>query len=385
MPTNNKETKLFDLILVYSFGRVHAYYLNIIKYLSGRYKIGLLLSDDKDFYSNPEVKVYAKAKKTEKLYRKLCVQFGAGKIYINEKCHCKLLITHPHSLLLDKEEFKNNITWDRLIGIFPLLGSSAGFDKLKALNPAKYFVVGKPFLMLRAETDGFSDKLKDLDITEAGFPYKKYPVFDNLNLDIDYLIAIAAPVHFRDGRNREKYEYFKTLLETAGKIPAGDKVYIKYHNNMDRHRFFNITVSKCPRILKLTLFIIESAIKALPFAKKKLYNYAAFCINSLLESGYPNLENLTEFHNLPLELFLPHVKKGVLSSYSGIVLHCLYNRIPVYNCDPQKESVAFTPYNAPYRIPCSNGELCFDEANYNKISDEFRNADMIKLIEDELN
>ena len=42
--------KEYDIILVYYLSRTHYYYAHVIKELSPKYKIGLLLSDEKDFY-----------------------------------------------------------------------------------------------------------------------------------------------------------------------------------------------------------------------------------------------------------------------------------------------------------------------------------------------
>ena len=65
-------------------------------------------------------------------------------------------------------------------------------------------------------------------------------------------------------------------------------------------------------------------------------------------------------------------------------MSALFNKVPVYNCDPQD----ITRYNSKllqqYHVPFCNGKLTFDNKYFDLILDELRDVDMIKLIKQEL-
>lgn len=380
--------KEYDIILVYSFGKGHYYYLNIIKHLSSQYKIGLLLSDEKNFAANPArgTRSFLELGETEKKFRAVCVKYGAEKIYVNQKNKCKLLLMHDYVYTEDYLiKFRKNISWDKLIGLFFLLGRVHRIEMLQELGAVKYFAPAKYLYELKAKCEGNFERLKGLDIVEAGLPYKKYPVFDKLNLDIDYLIAYPTSMHLR-GKYKERYEFFKTLHSMLNKIDRNERIFIKSHNVKDKEILFQRKIIENVVLVKSGIKILDFCVKLLPnsFLKNKLYHCATLFRHCIIEKKYPSLETLTEYSNFNIELFLPYVRKGVLTGFSGVVFHALYYKLPVYNCDPQGESETFVSFGESYRIPYCNSNLSFDEKLYNRINEEFRNADMIKLIEKEL-
>lgn len=379
---------MFDIILVYTFGRIHYYYLNIIKYLSPKYKIGLLLSDEKDFTTKPFRKTFMKVKETEKKFRSLCIKYGAERVYVNHEYKCNLLLMQIDGRTVYTEDyiskFKKNISWKKLIGFFYMAGNIVGLDLLKELGSSKYFASGKILMRERAKSEGRLEEIEGLDIIETGFPFSEYPVFDDLNLDIDYLVAFPTTIHFLRNKNKEKNEFLKMLLKTANKIDKNDKVYIKYHNVRDKQRFFTRKIGRSVCFLGLCTAVSDFFVKYFPFYKDKFYHLSALFRYNIIELKYPSLEELTEYSNFGAELFLPCVRKGILIGHSQTVWHALYNRLPVYNCDPQKKDDSFVSYLEAYRIECCNGNLFFDKNNFKRIDEECRNADMIKLIEEEL-
>jgi hypothetical protein len=366
--------------------RLNDYYAHIIKALSSKYKIGLLLSDEKDFYASR--KAFRNVKETEKTFRALCVQLGAEKIKVSEKVKGKVVII-PVSAL-DSEyyvcKFRENVSYDRLIGLLRMNSHVRGLDVAKGLGIKKYFVPAKFLFESRLRYEGKLREIDNLDIIEIGFPHKKYSVFNNLNLDIDYLVAYPSHTHFGLGKEKEKYAFINNLYKLLRKIDLANKVYLKRHDNNDNSQFFSSFSCGSFLLLKVTSFIADMCLAICPFFRQKLYRIGIKLKNSLIVIKYPSLEEVTQYHNLGIEIFLPHVRKGLITGNSGTQFHALYNALPVYNCDPQEnDEVVAKPYAAAYNVPFCNGELVFDKSNFNRISKECRGADVIQLIKEELN
>ncbi|MDH3975354.1 MAG: hypothetical protein OEV42_13820 [Deltaproteobacteria bacterium] len=379
--------KEFDIVLVYSFGRENLNFLSIIKYLSHKYKIALLLSDDKAFYDKPENQTFAKARITEKKIRDLCVEFGVKKVYVDEKCKCKLLLMYPVNWFSEDylDKFRKNISWTKLIGLLFHARGFRNLDLLKDLGVDKYLAPAKFLIEVIAKSEGTYGELEGAHIIESGFPYKKYPLFDNLNLEIDYLIALPSISILRGDQCEKRYKFFKNLMQILRNIEQTDKVYLKHHNVRDKQRYYESFHGNV-QLMKAGMNICSFIAKLSPIRKitDKLYSRSARFAHSIIENSYPSLEELTDYHNLGIELFLPYVKKGVFTGLSGTVFHTLYNKLPVHNCDPQKVTDDYAPFYRRFQIPCHNGELFFDEKNYELIPEEVRAADLIELIDKEL-
>jgi len=380
--------KQYDIILIYFFVRDNLYYLNIIKTLSPKYKIGLLLSNDKNFYNKPENSTFKKLKTTGEKFRSLCVEYGADKIYVDEQLQCKLCLMPlfdgyaPDYL----QTLKKNVKCDKLIGLFNFGRSTKGLNILKQWNASKYFVPCKDLLEKNATKDGTLNQLEGLEIVEAGFPYKQYPVFKELNDKIDYLVAFPSPIRLKSGQHQEKYEAFKVLLTYLNELTKDNKVLIKYHNVKDAHRFYSQKIKSPVIIKKLIIKLSPMLAKVIPFKRvqDKFYSISSQLLYSFIVDNYPSLEDLTEYSNLGIEIFMPHIKKGVITGLSATVVHALYNKIPVYNFDSQIMKGDIAPIYDIIQLPCNKHALMFDTNYYKRINNNVRNADMITLIEKEL-
>ena len=378
--------KEFDVILVYSFGRENLPYLSIIKYLSPRYKIGLLLSDDKDFYARPQNSTFAKLKDTENKIRALCVQYGAEKIYVNEKYKCKLLLMYPFAYAEDYlQKIRANIRWDKLIGIFFHARGFRKLDILKEMGASKYFAPAKFLIEMIAKSEEIYGEMEGLNIIEAGFPYKKYPLFDGFNLDIDYLIALPSLALLKRNKGKERYLFLKNLSKALNKLDRKAKIYLKHHNVKDQQRFHR-RLPGSQLFMELGRLVCEffAKLSLIPSIKNKFYFWTAIFLHNIIEKKYPSLEEVTKHHNLGIELFLPYVRKGLFTGLSGTVFHALFNKLPVYNCDSQNVKDNFAVFYRYFYIPCCNSSLSFDENSYNLIPEEVRQADIISLLEKEL-
>jgi len=376
----------YDIILILSFGRENLFYFSIIKYLSVRYKIGIMIHDDKEFINRPHNATFKKVKKTEKKFRDLCVSLGAKKIYSHTECSCRLMLMYPFEYEKDYfDNIKTNVKYEKLIGLFFHARGFKNLDLLKDMGACKYFAPGKFLIEKIAKQQGILEQLEEINVEECGYPYSKYPVFDNENYEIDYLIALPSIPLLNRNKGEGLYGFVKMLKKVLKGLEKQDKVYIKYHNVRDKQRHF-VQYRSCRPILNLYAFLYKFAAVLCPIQRIKngYYSRSASYMFSLIEQKYPSLEAITEYHNFGIELFLPNVKKGIFTGLSGTIFHALYNRINVYNFDPQKVNEKFAPYFRHFCIPTATAQLEFNEKHYDIIPSEVRDADIIKMIESEL-
>ena len=322
--------KEFDIVFAYFIVRKHNYYAHVIKELSSQYRIGLLLSDEKVFYSN---KGNRKSMNTDKLFRSFCIQMGAERIDVGEKVKGKLVLipvdlSHLEDYLFN---FKKNVSWDKLIGLFSLKGNIQGLDRIKDLGVKKFYVPAKYLLEKRVEYEGKLNEIEDLDIIEIGLPHTKYPIFNDSGFDIDYLVAYPSHTHFKFKKNEEKdkYTFVVSLYKLLKKIDTPDKVYLKRHSNSDNSQYFSSLSYGTVRGLRVASFIADICLKMSPFFRQKLYRIGIKLKNSIIDRKYPSLRKATQFHNFGIECFLPYVRKGLITGYSTSHFHALYNELPV--------------------------------------------------------
>ncbi|EKD28951.1 MAG: hypothetical protein ACD_79C00145G0002 [uncultured bacterium] len=381
--------KEYDIILVYYFVRKHDYYAHIINGLSKQYKIAILLSDEENFY---EVhRGIGKVKNTDKLFRSLCVKLGAELVYINRPLKAKLVVL-PNYIDTYTEHYKElfckNVKWDELIALLPIFCHPTGFEFLKKLNPSLYMAPAKYILEMKMKKENTYNLIENLNMVEMGFPHKKYSIFDDAKFDIDYIVAYPSHTHFLESKKKEKekYDFISTLYKLLGKISDKDKVVLKHHNNRDTQRYFSSSSFKFKNnlILRSLIVLNDFLIKISPF-KYKLYLIGRKLKSIFIESKYPSFETITEYNNLGLESFLPYIRKGLITGISSTHLHALKNRLPVYNCDPQQDDEVTEEYHKKYLVDCCNGELFFDEKNYDRVPKELSNADVVELLKSRLN
>jgi hypothetical protein len=379
--------KEYDIILVFFVMRKHEYYANIIKELSPQYKIGLLMSDEEGW--DASCKGTRRQQNTGKRFRSFCVDLGAEGIFVNEKVKGKLVIMPVETFFSESydRKFRENVSWDKLVGLFTFQSKPDMINRLKDLGATKYIAPAKYILDIKYKYEGKLKKIEDLYIVEMGLPHKKYPLFDDLNLEIDYLVAYPSHTHFPVGKEREKYTFVSNLYKLLGKIESSNRIYLKHHSNNDNTpESFRPLSYGSPLFLRVADIIADICLKLSPFKRQRLYGIGARLKCSIIAKKYPSLEKLTPYHNFGIESFLPHVTKGLVTGNSGTHFHALFDELPVYNCDSQENGmIATLPHNTAYLVPPCNGELVFDQSNFSRISKECKDTDSVQLIKEELN
>lgn len=382
--------KTFDILLGYYYFRKNHFYLNIVKDLAAKYRVGILLSDEPDFFQTRRNN--GRAKDTDRLFRKLCVEWGAEPILVNEKAHARLFLI-PLEAEGNREtpftpdyveKMSRNISWNQAFGFYFFMGSADLAQPLRRIELEKRYVLGKSLFLDRAARDGARSRLDGVDVKEIGDIFKKHPAFPGLSGGIDYLVAYPSPTHYDRGRLKEKYLFIKNVHKLLGSLPAGDKVVLKYHNLRDEERLFLKFNIRSNVFLGMLAAVAALVARISPFLKHKFYSFAGNCLHTVIVNSYPAFDTLTPYHNFPIELFLPAVKKGVISGYSITAFGALAGRVPYYNCDPRSGEQAARGVMDTFSVAPCHGELRFDPKAYEQIPDEYRQADLVEELEQAL-
>ena len=111
------------------------------------------------------------------------------------------------------------------------------------------------------------------------------------------------------------------------------------------------------------------------------------------------MADVTENHDLALEAFLPGVRKGVIGGLSNTIWGTLHARLPYYNCvdvashRPEEGDRLYGRKPAErtlglnlefFSVPFCHGRLGFDPANFDVVSPSTRSADLIAVVEHEI-
>jgi hypothetical protein len=375
--------KTYDIIFIYGFSRLHPYLLNIIKCLGGRYRIGIFVLDVGKFITTAGGKRIGKLHDTEKIFIDFCQNSGAEIVFLNqadnitEKFSANLLIIPQAPFKKDSIEFiKTLIMCNKIIGVQGFGYGEILLDELFEIGCSKFFVYDKKIFTSIIKKEKRDDLLDKFEILEMGAPYMKYSVWDKEEFPvIDYLIAMPTYLFIKNPGI--KLNLVKNIYNLLTKLGPEDNVVIKLHNVKDGGNKYIAETNLRTDILA------KFAEKFL--GKRGLELSSAIFYRKILDKAEP-LSKITPYFNFGLELFLPYVKKGVITGISTVIWHCLYDGIPVYNCDSQpfgEHLPNYTGYNN-FCTPYCEGRLKSEKSYFDKISASSRNADLIELVKKEL-
>lgn len=379
--------KTYDIILFYTYFRVHNYFLNIIKYLSPSLSIGILVVEDAVKYNTKK-----KVSETDTCFLACCIKNGAELLDLKEKYNCKLAIApqgnYDTKFLTDKLSIRKIIVFQRF-------GSGAlGLDDLNKIGANKIFVYDKKMFLAIIASEKRNELASKLEIKEMGTPYKKYPAVDFSSLNIDYLIAYPTPMLIKSPQ--KKYQLLANINNIIDSIPNNKNVYLKLHNVVDSGYILggNIVLKKLGGVFVSIadqvgsfFFSVVSLLNMANLIPDKLLRLFIQIKSNLIEAKTRLLSEVTPYHNFGIELFLPFVKEGVITGISSCTWHSLYCHVAVYNCDVQHLSKDMPNYAVykNFHIPPCQGELRFDSAHFETtISNGTLGADLIEMIKSEI-
>jgi len=385
----------YDLILAVTTFRKLIFYLNIIKYLSADFRIGVYRFDTDE-------RTRQKTEKTNQLFYDTCEEMGA-----------KILDSFPVETdiaILPKEnyerkqilEFKSDVLADRYFAFFPLMEGNRFLDRLSELEIDKYLVVDRDIydFRLSLHPEEKQAPVPGDRIVETGMPTAAYPIFADVRMD--YLIAVPTP--FSLPTQEDRHDFLRCVCRLLENMQPGEVAALKPHNASEKTDYVvDARVYAAYRALGLGPLkaLVSGAARLLhgfftsvplPGARRAREACCLVLNAALYEKIHRRavrLAELTRYHNFNLEIFLPGVKKGIVTGFSNTVWHGLFNRLPVYNC-ADKEKIGINPdkfihHSAKYYdVPYFNGELEFDEVLFAKVSDRVKNRDMIAFLRAEL-
>jgi len=379
----------YNLALIFVGFQRCCVYLSIIKELSKKYKIAV-------YPQSLDEKTLSRIEKTNSSFLTLCERFGANLVY-NEKITADIEIlpqTHyseEQICILNTSVMSNQTYW--LSGV--AMGN-AQFEHLFGKKIDGIFVVDRQFYDYRVSEyeKNNNGKFKDEEILEVGMPYKKYPVFPAL--DIDYIIANPTPFSFRNIKDR--LTYLENVCTLMDKIDRDNIVALKPHNADERVDY--IVDKRLFLIVRLKLLgafhpLIDNVSRflAMSIPNARLSDFftkisIAILYNKLM-SRVVSFKDITKWHNLNLELFLPSVKKGLITGRSNSIWHGLFLKKPTYNCvesdKPYYSETKMHKFSMQYlNVHGNYKSIEFNDCLYEKISEETRDVDIISLLDNKL-
>jgi hypothetical protein len=364
-------------------------YLTIIKEFSKSYNVAILPQEiDK--------KTSSRINNTNNSFLELCKDLGADIIY-DQKITADIEIlpqTHYSQMAINK--INDNIASQKTFWLSGVAMGNAQYEYLFGKKIDKILVIDRQFYEFRVTKfeNEKKPKFKNNEILEIGIPYKNNPIFPTP--EIDYLIANPTPFSFCNFRDR--LVYLENVLSILEKIDENDLVVIKPHNADERADY--IVNNKIYIFLALN-FIIPFHLIIDRFCRifisiSYLGRISDIFIQISIAIKYyqvmkraKNLKELTKWHNLNLELFLPNVKKGLITGRSNSIWHGLFLKKPTYNCidanKPYYSDSKMHKYSMKYfNVHGNYNNLHFDEGLFKRIKEQTRSIDAVGVLKEEL-
>ncbi len=375
----------YDLVLVFTTFRKATPYLPIIKFLAADYTIAVFPID----LNESELR---KTSQSNRLFLELCLELGAA-IIDGFPVSAKVTIIPQWSYTRSQIDFiYENIVSEHHFWMTGLAMGNYNFENLYGRSIDKVLVIDRNFYDYRLK---FRPKEREAaidpdSIVEVGLPYSKYQVFPEI--EFDYIWANPTPFSFPEVHDRLRYlECVQTLFE---KIDPDDSIVFKPHNADERTdyivntrvvRFMDFPFISCCRTILANM--ARAVAEFLPGGKIRDF-FLQFPIAELyiklMKRAVP-FNEIAPFHNFSLELFLPGVRKGMITGRSNSIWHMLFFKKPVYNCvDDQTGWVGKEKMHSNnmeyFGVRGCNKKLDFDEDLFAIISNNVRKADLVLLI-----
>lgn len=378
--------RAYDLVLVFSAFQRNCVYASIIKELAGRYRIAVLPVDRDETTS-------ARIGKTNRLFLDLCASLGAD-IFRDSPVTARIaILAQSNYRQVDIARIDAMVDAER---VFWMLGVAMGNASYANLFGKKIDMVLVPDRRLYDHrlaaygNDGID--FPEHMIQEIGIPYRKYPLFDS-PIDADYILANPTPFSFVTAQ--DKLDYLENVHAMAREIAARGQVIAFKPHNADERADYIVDARMLSLVSVAPLRSLQGAIDAaarvaarlLPAGKAREFavNMSIAVVYRKLMTLVVRLSELTPYHNLNLEVFLPGVRKGLITGRSNSIWHALFLKKPVWNCidedkpyfsDSKMHKYTMT-YLGVHRL--RPGE-CFEEKVFDVVRDSVRQADLIEFL-----
>lgn len=382
----------YDLILVAGYFRRLTYYLSIVKYLAGRYKIGILEIPIDEY-------LYEKHRTTQQAFVDTCVRFGARRVG-SPPVSAKVLWVPQQPYRPEAYEImENRVRAGRRVAGMGFAWAGCHDEFIERLGIGKLYIIQRSFFDFLLRERGKERYLDGKETAEIGLPFRKYPIFEDF--ETDYLLAMPTPFSFT--AERDRWLFLETAIQLLDRIGPDARVAHKPHNAVDYDYFSGRTFRNVARWFRWMPFAMRRALfRALAgFPAEPLRTgfgrlYTEILYQRALERTTP-LDQLSEHHLLAMEAFLPGVKKGVIGGLSNTMWGALFFQLPFYNCvdlESQDRGSADAHKNDSsklldlnlrfFYVPYCGGELNFDPKRFGIVDDSTRSGDLIAELRREM-
>lgn len=373
-------TQYFDLILVYISHRKHEPYINIIKYLSRHFSIGLLKFEPKHKWGT-----------VEDTYVQKCLDSGASLVKGKSQCHTLIIPRfggNPGSgyfkdILEDMPEyidFKRVLIWPAgvLHGILNIDYICRYLGDPIILAPNK-----KHFASFEPEVKDFL-KEHPLEVVEAGLPYAKYPVFENFSTD--YMVAYPSLLSIQNPY--QHYLLIKNMVSVLKGLPKTSKIILKPFNAKDAGNRLSKTLLSKYKVPFWFIKLLTKIFEVLDFniRSKPVYQILPDKIMSRITAIYNDYifyrcDNLlNEYPGFGIEHFIHGIKKGLITGLSTSIIYAMFEKKSIYLCDnPSKKDLpkSYELMNKMFNMSHWKG---FSDEGFSGFDDSDRSADLIEYL-----
>jgi hypothetical protein len=372
----------YDLILIHPWVRKAPMYLNIVRHLSPEYRIGIFLTNP------PKVNKFYEL---EKQFIELGTSYGAD-VFSEGQYSCRLALVSITGYGPDKcKIIKEAVRATKYVGILMAgqpLHESGQMEIVRAIN-IRTILAEDISLSKKQSPETFGNS--EYEFLEVGLPYGRYPAFNPDEVaPIDYIIAPPSRLSFSSPE--QKVIYLRNTLRLLKRLSPDSRVYLKVHNAQENAtaREFSSPYPGWNKVVHgLPIWILDKLQRILGgisfiFRLSKLHVLRHQIMFGELCKRVPSLSSITPYANLPIEYFVPHVGRGVITGRSGLVYGCLYEHVPVYNCDDEevesrkKLSIDLFHHYCGVR-PC-RGKLEFDPSVFQSIPCSVRQSDLMEVL-----
>jgi hypothetical protein len=380
----------YDLVLVFTAFQRNCVYASIIKELGRKYRIALLPIDR-------DARTQSRIGNTNRQFLDLCTVLGAEVIGDEE-------ITARIEVLAQSNYRKDDIDWlnvkiraKRTFWMSGVAMGNAHYRDLHGKRIDKILIPDRRLYEHRiAEYGNDGVDFPDSMIQEVGIPYQKYPLFES-KIDVDYILANPTPFSFVTAQDR--LDYLENVYRLAVKIASrGEVIAFKPHNADERADYIVdgrvlAVISAAPlRPLQGVINAVARLVaRALPTGRAKDFfvGLSIAVVYRKIMAIVVRLSELTPYHNLNLEVFLPGVRKGLITGRSNSIWHALFLKKPVWNCidrdKPYFSDTKMHRYAMTYlNVHGNHRDSAFDDKLYDVIAESTRSADLIHFLDKEL-
>jgi hypothetical protein len=387
------ESQSFDLILVAEYFRSIPYYTSIIKYLSSEFSIAV--------YRAPvDASTTAKNEDAQEEFISLCEKLGA-KILPEDSTAATALLLVPQRPYSDAalNAIRTRIKARKVVGAlaFAWAGMEPHDSFIETFSIKKLYAIDKNLIAFLLQNRGKPELYGNLEVTEVGLPYAKYPVVDDFSAE--YLLAMPTPFSFP--HEEDKWKFLETALAIFKQIPVGARIVHKPHNGLERDQFasrhlraFLRGIGPLAGLMKWLRHLL-TPVPTRPGPRRLMARlYTAYLYERLLVRTIP-MARATGFEQMAMEMFLPFVRCGVIGGLSNTIWGTLYFKLPFYNCVDlsiqnradeerlygKKDPTQLLDLNLRYfAVPYCESKLTFDTTWFGLIPDACRNGDLIAQV-----